>query len=164
MAEPQTPESFWARVKKTDGCWEWQGATSRGYGRVIWHGKKYRAHRIAAWLSGLLENPRGASGIAASGIADNLVLHKCDNRKCCNPKHFFIGSQADNTKDAVAKNRLAKGERGGAAKLTNEQADQIRKEYAQGNRFQKDIAKDYGVSATTISWVTMGKCYKSINK
>jgi len=65
VVAPQTPESFWARVKKTDGCWEWQGKCNvRGYGKLRWHGKMYRAHRIAAWLSGLVETPRGPSGIA----------------------------------------------------------------------------------------------------
>ena len=37
------------------------------------------------------------------------MLHKCDNRACCNPAHLFLGTQLDNIKDREAKNRTAKG-------------------------------------------------------
>jgi hypothetical protein len=158
VVAPQTPESFWARVKKTNGCWEWQGKCNvEGYGKLRWHGKLYRAHRIAAWLSGLVETPRGPSG-----IADTFILHRCDNRRCCNPEHFFLGSQSDNAKDAYVKNRLAKGEHVGTAKLTNIQADEIRKEYAKGYRFQKDIAKEYGVSQSVVCNITRRRTYRNI--
>lgn len=154
----QTAESFWARVAKSRGCWEWQGACNNtGYGTVAWDGKVFTAHRIAAWLAGLVATPN-----APPNKRDRThVLHKCDNRKCCNPKHFFLGSYSDNQKDAYKKNRRAQP-KGGAhanAKLSNVQAKAIRKAYAEG-QIQTALAAAYGVSQRTISLIVRGESYK----
>lgn len=157
MSRKQTAESFWARVKKSRGCWEWQGTcNSTGYGNVSWHSKMYTAHRIAAWLSGLVDSP------AAPTIPQGAhVLHKCDNRKCCNPKHFFIGSYSDNQRDAYAKKRRAqpKGERHANATLTDRQATEIRTAYSVHGLTQRELANKFGVSQTTISLIIRRKTY-----
>jgi len=158
MSRKQTPESFWARVKKSPGCWEWQGScNSTGYGSVGWHGSVYSAHRIAAWLSGLVAAPAAP----ADPTADTFVLHKCDNRKCCNPSHFFLGTQSDNMNDAYVKRRKVQP-RGAAhsnAKLTNSQAAKVRELYASGYT-QTRLAEKYSVSQRTISLVVRGETYK----
>ena len=154
----QTAESFWARVDSAKECWEWQGAcNSTGYGTVAWGGKLYTAHRIAAWLSGLVKEPSAP----ANSRAKTHVLHKCDNRKCCNPEHFFLGSYADNQKDAYHKVRRAapNGEKNANSKLTNKQADEIRVRYRQGE-LQVPLAKEFGVSQRVISLIVRGKSYK----
>ena len=162
MSRKQTAESFWARVqgdrRKRNGCWEWQGACNNtGYGNVAWHGKVYTAHRIAAWLSGLVESP--SKPFAAQDKAH--VLHKCDNRKCCNPSHFFIGSYSDNQLDAYSKKRKTQP-RGGShvnAKLTDGQAKEIRHLYFVHGLKQQTIANRYGVSQTTISKLIRERTY-----
>lgn len=158
MSHKQTPESFWARVKKTSSCWEWSGAlNTSGYGSVGWCGAQYSAHRVAAWLSGLVDSPAAPS----SRNANTFVLHKCDNRKCCNPAHFFIGTHGDNMLDAYSKNRKRqlRGEAHTNAKLTNADARSIRRLYAQGTT-QVEIARRFGVSQRVVSLITRGESYK----
>lgn len=42
-----------------------------------------------------------------------LIMHKCDVKLCCNPRHLQPGTQLDNMQDAANKGRMASGERGG---------------------------------------------------
>lgn len=157
MSRKQTAESFWARVKKSRGCWEWQGScNSTGYGTVVWHRKTYTAHRIAAWLSGLVADPSAS----ANAKERTHVLHKCDNRKCCNPKHFFVGSYTDNQLDAYRKKRKVqpRGEAHANAKLTNAQAEAVRGAYKNGQT-QVKLAVAYGVSQRAISLIVRRETY-----
>lgn len=158
MSQRQTSVSFWEKIKKGSGCWEWQGAlNSTGYGNVSWHGKVYTAHRVAAWLVGLIAHPSAPRNKQDQGY----VLHTCDNRKCCNPKHFFLGSYSDNQFDAYKKNRKRqpKGENHANAKLTLRQIAAIRKEYAAG-KSQSTLASKYGVSQTSVSKIVRNETYK----
>ena len=101
-------DSFWSKVDKSGGlnaCWPWtRSCTGTGYGQVNMgksHGPSLRAHRVAFQL---------ANGAIQDGGKDGnhgvVVLHTCDNRLCCNPKHLRAGTQADNVRDAFAKGRV----------------------------------------------------------
>jgi len=79
------------KITKT-GCLEYQGATNRGYGIMSYQGKPWLTHRLA-WL------------FTNKDPGDRWVLHKCDNPKCFNPKHLFLGDAKDNCHDAVKKGR-----------------------------------------------------------
>jgi hypothetical protein len=161
MSAKQTPESFWARVdvRGDSECWEWQGCCNNtGYGTVGWHGSTYVAHRVAAWLEGMVVSPAAPK----SGDDPGHVLHRCDNRKCCNFKeHFFLGTFSDNQLDAYAKGRKKqpRGEHHANAKLTYEQAAKIRERYAAGE-LQVPLSIEYDVSQRVISLIVRGETYK----
>jgi DNA-binding transcriptional regulator YiaG len=158
MAHKQTAHSFWEKVKKKAGCWEWRGAcNSSGYGVVSWRGKRYTAHRVAAWLVGLVTE----LSAPANPAEKTHVLHKCDNRKCCNPKHFFVGSYTDNQIDAYRKKRREqpRGEAHANAKLTDKQATEIRRVYTVHGLSQQTLANRYDVSQTAISKIIRGETY-----
>lgn len=90
-----TAENFFDRCQKTDdGCWDWLGSLNQfGYGQVSWQGKSIGAHRAA-------------HEVAKGPIPEGLhVMHTCDNRKCVNPEHLFLGTRSDNMRDMVAKGR-----------------------------------------------------------
>lgn len=97
MASMSTLEQrFWAKVSKSDGCWEWTGFVSPlGYGKIKDAGKQLLASRVSYELN-------------VGPIPDGLcVLHECDNRKCVRPEHLFLGTKGDNNRDRHAKRRDA---------------------------------------------------------
>ena len=82
-------------IKRDNGCIEWTGALAdTGYGILSVHGRLTSTHR--------------ASYEQANGPIppDMCVCHRCDNRKCINPNHLFLGTKLDNTRDAINKGRL----------------------------------------------------------
>lgn len=118
------------------GCWLWTGANDghRGYGRLKLGKRKISSHRYS------YEIHKGP-------IGDGLcVLHACDNPYCVNPDHLFVGTQQDNVDDKVRKNRQAKGLTSHAAKLSEAQVLEIRKD----KRTHRACAAAFGVSKTTV--------------
>lgn len=92
-----------------------------------------------------------------------FVLHKCDNRKCCNPKHLFLGSMRANLLDAYAKGRKTQPRSAHVnAKLTLEQVRNIRTTYDAGYTRQVDLAAKYGVSQRAISLIIRRETYKDV--
>lgn len=169
MTAKNTPENFWSRVARGEpsACWEWQGArTSSGYGNLSWHGKVVQAHRVAYALThggiGL------HTGFRLEGKAKRyrrFVLHKCDNRLCCNPEHLFLGSMSTNLKDAYNKKRKTQPKSGHAnAKLAPQEVLEIRHAYDVHGARQVDLASRYGVSQRVISLVVRRESYKDIEE
>ncbi len=101
MGVSRKPEAqrFSGYVRVSDSCWEWQGAVRKdGYG-IFWRWTQTMeyAHRVAHEL---------ATGTCP--MPGYVVMHSCDNRRCCNPAHLSIGTQSDNIRDMVAKDRHPK--------------------------------------------------------
>ena len=76
-----------------------------------------------------------------------FVCHTCDNPRCVNPDHLFLGTQKDNQRDSIKKERNAKGEKQGHSKLTEKDIMGIRKL----NLIQEEIAKIYNTTQANIS-------------
>lgn len=95
-------DRFWNKVAITadfEKCWVWQGSfRRRGYGRFAVtvetnKDKSFAAHRIAYYLHYKID-PIGS-----------IILHKCDNPSCVNPRHLRIGTNEENTEDMMSKGR-----------------------------------------------------------
>ena len=124
-------------------CWNWnKSITKWGYGHIKVKGKVMLAHRISYEAN---KEP----------IPDGLcVLHKCDNPACINPDHLFLGTNADNVRDKVSKNRQShtgqsKGERHSLAKLTEQDVLNIRASHLS----QKQLAEQYNTTQPNISLI-----------
>ena len=130
-----------------DACWPWTGfLRENGYGVIGINRNGYKVHRVSYFLEhGRIDN-------------DRLVLHRCDVRSCVNPAHLFLGTPKDNSQDAVKKGRNAKlyGDRNGKAKLSRADVLSIRRMCRRSGVYQKTIAKQFGVSEATVSYVVNG--------
>lgn len=140
------------QVKRVPGmgyCWEWQGAVRpNGYGVMGRNKKTYRVHRIAYALS---------KGIHPDNI-ESLVLHKCHNRKCCNPSHLYKGTHKDNAADCMNAGRFPVGSQTKQSKLTEQQVLDIK----QSTKRNKDLADFYGVSRALICDIQKGRAWRHV--
>lgn len=136
------------------GCLIWDHGKD-GYGRAFVNlpGKPGATTARIVWEQNKGPIPEGM-----------CVCHTCDNRSCVNPEHLWLGTVADNNADMSSKGRvgISRGEANGNAKLTEEQVREIRKRYAEGGVAQWDLAVEYGVSSTPISYAIRGRNWKHV--
>jgi hypothetical protein len=121
-----------------NGCMEWAlHRNANGYGVTEHGGRCMLAHRVA-WIVAHGPIPRGM-----------YVLHRCDNRPCCNVEHLWLGTHAENAADMVAKGRQARGIRAGMrrgqAKLSAVARAEIVRRHGEGEKYAR-LASEYGIS------------------
>jgi hypothetical protein len=122
-------------------CWESQTSMARGYGQFALNGGLERAHR-AAWM--IFNGP----------IPDGLsVLHHCDNRRCVNLQHLFLGTAGDNARDAQGKGILY-------TKVTATQVAEIRRRYEAGDIGMRPLALEFGISRSQIQNIVRGRSWQ----
>ena len=142
---------FWAKASVSEsGCWEWNGSvTQSGYGLyAAMPGVVVRAHRLAYAI--------------ANGKFDEslFVCHRCDNPKCVNPDHLFLGTASDNMQDMIAKgreNRL-RGEDNPTSKLTSD--DVVNIFFSDGKNIE--IADKYNIAPSLVSLIRHKKVWSHV--
>lgn len=131
---------FWAKVRKTDGCWQWAGAVrSSGYGN-------FAAGPRGPWVSPHRYSFELANGPLPTGM---VVCHRCDNRLCVRPDHLFLGTQADNIADMFSKGRQPTQLGRVRRRMTPAERREAWSRYGEGETIPK-IASSYGVCRGTI--------------
>lgn len=127
-------------VVTENGCWEWQGAESYGYGMIMRNRQRLRVHRVSyeLWCEPI---PEGM-----------VIRHSCDNPSCVNPSHLLPGTQAQNVQDTVVRGRH------GRKKLTEAQVEAIRTS-TESNRAMAD---HYGVGIIAIRRAKTGETWKHV--
>ena len=158
---------FWSKVDKrsADECWEWRGAiVPDGYGSA-WNGHKVvGAHRLSLILSGV-DIPD-----------DRFAGHRCNNRRCVNPKHLYAGTAQDNSDDGVRNGSYngprpsRRGEHNPLAKLTEAQVAEIRERYGpppgmyrRARTSGRQLAREYGVSLHAIQKIASGQTWTHVD-
>jgi hypothetical protein len=158
---------FWEKVAKSDeGCWEWLGAISCGYGNFYWGGRAHKAHRVSWEIH---------NGPIPDGVC---VLHHCDNPRCVHPDHLYIGDKQDNARDREKRNRSnhatgerhgrythpgqTRGSKNGRSKLTEQQVRELLNSHYKQGTCKAELARRYGVSDTTVCNIVSGKLWPHV--
>lgn len=155
-------QRFWAKVKKTSGCWLWTAALrNKGYGAFCYkqNGRTIqgRAHRFSYEIH---------KGPIPPGL---FVLHKCDTPSCVNPQHLFLGTIQDNVNDMLNKRRHVPGgthcrdagkwKRGVAhhgAKITAADVKKLRKMHSTGEWTYSKLGAEFSINGSA--------AYKVVNR
>lgn len=159
MARLPPGEHLYTRFKidKVTGCWNWKGMMfTSGYGQfknMELNGRIPMNASRASWIihHGRINDPK------------IFVCHRCDNRRCVNPDHLFLGTQADNMRDCVEKQRMNCGEERPQSKLTEADVRNIRKERQRGDPWRV-LAARYGVATNCIISAATGKTWSHVDE
>lgn len=125
------------------GCWLWTACVlSTGYGRINRRG----AHRVS-WELHRGSIPKGME-----------VCHSCDTPMCVNPEHLFLGTHADNLRDAVVKGRCSRGSGHPNVKLTDAQVLHIHDTKGSATT----TARQFGIGTSTVYAIRLRKTWRHL--
>lgn len=137
---------FYSKTKWVNDCLEWTGSLNEaGYGRFQINYKAVLAHRVSWQLN---------HGVIPD---EAFVLHKCDNPKCVNPNHLYLGTQMNNMQDRLKRNRNPKK----MPHLNRGLVTQIKELLVSGNTL-RDISTSFKVSIGTISSIKTGRTWNGL--
>ena len=142
-------QRFWEKVNKSapNGCWEWTASLNqRGYGMFANCKDGQLAHRISLIWSG-------------KDLTGKMACHHCDNPKCVNPSHLFVGDAKSNMLDKVNKNRHHNIK---IRRFTKEEIESIRNSRFWTRETYSSLGRKYHVNATTIRDIVLKNSYKDI--
>ena len=145
-------KSFEKHVLRKDGCWDWKGKFEKlGYSKMSCRSSlgARHAHR-ASYLIHIGEIPINLQ-----------VNHRCNNRKCSNPDHLYLGTQKQNIDDVINSDHQAKGSKNGNSKLKENQVVEIKKLIDKGVSSYK-IGNIHGVTGACILNIKNGKTWKHV--
>ena len=162
----QIAARFWAKAAKPSApacaelgpCWEWKGSlVHNGYGHfyvafATGTRRTLLAHRVAWMLS------RGQ-------WPEELVCHRCDNRRCVNPGHLFLGEQLDNLRDMREKGRqnYVRGSQHGMARLSEQEVRDIRAATVGPGGFTlTELGRRFGVKRGTVRDIRRRKIWRHV--
>lgn len=151
-------ERFWSKAETSgpEDCWNWEGPFFKrgGYARFsITENKKnvrLRANRVAYFFS------------TGKYPGDLYVCHTCDNPKCVNPKHLFLGTHPQNQQDKVSKGRTPKGTGHCYHILTESQVEEARHRCLVLGETRASVARLFNVKYYTIVCAVLGRNWKHV--
>jgi hypothetical protein len=140
---------LWKKVNilGPDDCWDWFGALSgRGYGVISVDYRTLGTHTFS-WMIDNNTNkvPYGM-----------YILHRCDNRKCCNPKHIYCGTPSDNACDREERNPKKPYQDASKSKLFSHEILELRK---LTGMTQEEKARKYNIDQTSVSKILRAPVY-----
>lgn len=137
---------FYSLFEKSEGCWNWIGKLNAGgYGK---YSQTSASRKMYEYEFGPIQK----------GMQ---VCHTCDNRRCVNPDHLFLGTIRDNQKDKVNKGRQAKGSNIGSSILNEEIVLDIRKMRISGKMY-KEIADKFKISWDMVKVICQNTQWKHV--
>lgn len=140
-----------------DECWEWNRPSKiDGYPQLTIFGHPFSPHVLSVYFTGRKIE------------AGQEVCHRCDNKKCANPFHVYVGNRSLNVRDSINRGQFKAprqmGEKNGSAKLRESDIHEIDRLRAEGGITNLEIAELFGVCEATIERINSRKQWPHIPK